>query len=84
MIKKIKSRVEDTDILIFYVFQARQRYILEDTYNNLIYDYKLSLLLILANLLVLAFMNSGIKLVYLSVCWIAIFNDPDFILVQKK
>ena len=40
MFKKIKSKVGDTDVLVYNVSTARQQYILEDTFNNLVEDYK--------------------------------------------
>ena len=37
---KIKSEVGDTDVLLYNVSSARQQYILEETFNNLVEDYK--------------------------------------------
>jgi len=37
---KIKSEVGDTDVLLYNVSSARQQYILEDTFSNLVEDYK--------------------------------------------
>ena len=40
MFKKIKSKVGDTNVLDYNVSRARQQYILEDTFSNLVEDYK--------------------------------------------
>lgn len=38
--EKIKSKVGDTNVLVYNVSRARQQYILEDTFSNLVEDYK--------------------------------------------
>jgi len=40
VLESIKSNVGNTDVLAYNVSTARQQYILEDTFNNLVEDYK--------------------------------------------